>query len=134
MPPPHECTSYGTWELLIVLRAPTYPHNNWITYNNFKIGDKAKGYNIYLGSRGEIAGLFEDTSKRVDLDNSNHHSFSTFDHENDSWSSVCADKDKGAWWLKACRNMCLTCKTIFNGSATELGTHITDVFMGMRRV
>ena len=89
----YRLTSRGSWELRVDLGdwAGNY---RYAKYKSFKIASSSYGYRLTVSGYSGTAG-----------DSLSYHSgskFSTYDKDQDSWSSNCAKKFKGAWWYKSC--------------------------------
>ncbi|XP_049297137.1 ryncolin-1-like [Anopheles funestus] len=84
-------------------------------YNLFEIGDENEKYE--LKKLGAHCGTFNDS-----LVNQNGMKFTTFDSDNDFWSSGnCAVKGSGAWWYRSCHHSNLNGKYL-RGVTKEYAT------------
>ncbi|XP_071806320.1 microfibril-associated glycoprotein 4-like [Asterias amurensis] len=87
-------TDPGQWQLMVNM-ADWDGNTAWASYDEFAVsGDK---YTLHVGS-------YDDNSSAGDsLAYHNGHPFSTKDQDNDGWVGIdCAQRDRGAWWFKAC--------------------------------
>ncbi|XP_063442647.1 ryncolin-2-like [Mytilus trossulus] len=91
----YKLTSRGQYELRVNLE--DFDGNKaYAKYSSFYIGDRSTKYRLTVNGYSGTAG---DSLKRH-----NKQAFSTKDKDNDSYSSDCADRYKGAWWYKDCLN------------------------------
>ncbi|CAG2198123.1 Angiopoietin-related protein 1,Veficolin-1,Ficolin-1-A,Angiopoietin-1,Fibrinogen C domain-containing protein 1,Ryncolin-1,Tenascin-N,Angiopoietin-related protein 7,Angiopoietin-related protein 6,Ficolin-3,Fibrinogen C domain-containing protein 1-B,Fibroleukin,Fibrinogen-like protein 1,Ficolin-1,Ficolin-1-B,Fibrinogen beta chain,Angiopoietin-4,Tenascin-R,Ryncolin-2,Techylectin-5B,Fibrinogen C domain-containing protein 1-A,Protein scabrous,Microfibril-associated glycoprotein 4,Fibrinogen-like protein A,Rynco len=89
----YKLTSNGHYELRVDLE-DFNGDKAFAKYSTFYIGDKSTNYRLtvkgYSGTAGDS------------LKYHNNQAFSTKDEDNDSDSSDCADRYKGAWWYREC--------------------------------
>ncbi|XP_071833043.1 fibrinogen-like protein A [Apostichopus japonicus] len=92
----HYLTSQRDYELRVDMNN-TLGNHYFAKYNKFRIGDSFSEYRLVLGAYSGTAGdalTFQDTMR-----------FSTYDNDNDVYSSNCASHSlygSGAWWYKDC--------------------------------
>ncbi|KAK0065271.1 BpFREP12.3 [Biomphalaria pfeifferi] len=66
-------------------------------YENFKVLSESEKYKLKIGKYSGNAG--------DSLFHHNNSFFTTFDRDNDVWSSEnCAERNSGAWWYKSCHD------------------------------
>ena len=89
-------TNQGQWELRIdyKLRNGT---KGFLLYSSFKVGPATAQYPLTISG---FSGVTDDPFLKDSL---NGTKFSTYDRDNDSWSSNCAEHyGNGGWWFRAC--------------------------------
>ena len=80
-------------------------------YEDFTIGDENSLYVMYLGRYTGTAG--------DSMTYNNNMKFSTYDRDNDKWSSNCASSsyNYGSWWYNACGHVNLNGRYVYGGSS-----------------
>ncbi|KAK0065270.1 BpFREP12.6 [Biomphalaria pfeifferi] len=86
-------TSTGQYDLRIDLEFNNTKY--FAQYENFKLLSETEKYKLQIGNYSGNAGN--------ELSHHNNWYFSTFDRDNDGWSSGnCAEHSSGAWWYGGC--------------------------------
>jgi len=93
----HCFTQRGPWELRIDFQFENGTKSH-LHYNTFSVGPESKEYPLTIGG---FTGTTTDPFVSHPL---NGQRFSTFDNDNDAWSSNCAST-RGAWWHNSCTNI-----------------------------
>jgi len=94
----HRMTNILPAKLRISLRAFTRDNGGkYGQWNNFFIANESKKYRLTVSK-------FEDHGVGNSLAYHSGRPFSTYDHDNDQWSSNCAAYFHGAWWYGACHH------------------------------
>ncbi|KFB48727.1 AGAP012000-PA-like protein [Anopheles sinensis] len=104
----HAMTKLGRYELFVLLE-DFEGNSTYALYDEFKIGSEEEKYKLTVGKYSGTAG--------DSLDYHNGMKFSTFDQDNDGYSSSCAKVYYGAWWFRGCRTSHL------NGQYSEIITY-----------
>ena len=79
-------------------------------YEDFTIGDENSLYVMYLGKYTGTAG--------DSMTYNNNMKFSTYDRDNDKWSSNCASSNNdGSWWYNSCTNGNLNGRYVYGNSS-----------------
>ncbi|VDH95879.1 Hypothetical predicted protein [Mytilus galloprovincialis] len=89
----YKLTSNGHYKLRVNL-AGFNGDKAFAKYSSFYVGDKTTNYKLTVNG---YSGTADDSLKYHD-----NRAFSTKDKDNDSDSSDCADRYKGAWWYREC--------------------------------
>jgi len=94
----HRMTNILPAKLRISLRAFTRDNGGkYGQWNNFFVASEAQKYRLTVSK-------FEDHGVGNSLAYHSGRPFSTYDHDNDVWSSNCAAYFHGAWWYGACHH------------------------------
>ena len=88
----HTITSSGEYELRVELKKTS--QSKFALYSRFSLAGEDDNYAITVGSYSGTAGN--------SLAYHNGQSFSTYDRDNDKYSSNCAKSHTGAWWYNSC--------------------------------
>ncbi|KAL9965480.1 hypothetical protein ACROYT_G029284 [Oculina patagonica] len=89
----HRLTKYRRYMLRVDLE-DTSGNKAYAQYDMFAVSSERTKYQLSLGSYSGTAG--------DSLSGHGGSLFTTKDRDNDSWSSNCAVRYKGAWWYNAC--------------------------------
>lgn len=89
----HQLTSITQHQLRIDLEDYEGDHR-WAKYGNFSVGSRETNYRLTIGNFSGDAG--------DSLAVHNGQQFSTYDVDNDSSRTNCAEQWKGAWWYNNC--------------------------------
>lgn len=73
----------------------------YAAYSSFRIEDESNKYRLRLGS---YTGTIGEASANNGFSYSKNRPFTTFDRDNDDYSTNCAIHEHGAWWYGACHN------------------------------
>ena len=95
----HRLTKHKPAILLVSLYAKNYNYY-YPQYKTFQVGSEATKYQLYIGN---FTGDGGDS-----LSYSHNARFSTYDQDNDSGSSNCANSYRGGWWYHNCAQGKLT--------------------------
>ena len=110
----HCLTTRESVELRIDLQDEQGNKVTWV-YQQFSVDEPDQKYRLHIGQgTGSPPGSFDAMAGTHSL---NNMYFSTFDRDNDAWSSDCAAQHKGAWWYNSCTHSNL------NGQHTASSTH-----------
>ena len=102
----HCLTTREDVELRIELGNGTVPSIVW-TYQLFKVGGADTNYRLTIGQGTGVGGTFDAMARH------NGASFTTRDHDRDTWSGGnCATSYGGAWWYTDCHNANLNGKYV----------------------
>ncbi|CAL4096092.1 unnamed protein product, partial [Meganyctiphanes norvegica] len=83
-------------------------NTRWAKYSHFEVGPAEENYRLtvtgYSGDAGDALIYQHLTWCSYITSVHNGQPFSTYDQDNDAWSSNCAEKYKGGWWYGDCHN------------------------------
>uniref|UniRef100_UPI00358E5D3B fibrinogen-like protein 1 n=1 Tax=Myxine glutinosa TaxID=7769 RepID=UPI00358E5D3B len=101
----HQITSQGTYILQIDL-ADWNGEKRFAQYQNFRIADEKKNYQLSFGEYNGTAGDSLSGGFHPEVRWWSDHlgmAFSTWDRDNDRYvEGHCANEDKGGWWFNRC--------------------------------
>ena len=135
----HEMTSWGKWQLILVIRAKGKEHTfNYVIYDDFKIRGEMVQYQLNIGSVDETYGFFR-SADAMDLTYSNKQPFSTKDRDNDEYNENCAADYRwnGGWWFKSCAYLNLNAKRseiLYHLKKESNNVVVSETQMAMKRV
>ncbi|CAL4067008.1 unnamed protein product [Meganyctiphanes norvegica] len=90
----HELSSSGSQQRLRIELEDWDGNKRWAEYKNFEVSEEDSQYQLHIG---EYSGDAGDALRIHD-----GMRFTTYDMDNDSWGSNCAERWKGGFWYEAC--------------------------------
>ena len=90
-------TQRGQWELRVDFQKndKTWSH---LHYNHFSVGSDSEEYPLTVSGYTGISGDYFTAGNEP----ANNAKFSTYDNDNDVWSSNCASNYGNGWWFYSC--------------------------------